>query len=40
MSGTETPTISLAAGEKTALTIVTTDGGTSYQAISTLGGVV
>ena len=34
------PTIPLSAGEKTAVTIVTADGGTSYQVISTLGGIV
>jgi sugar lactone lactonase YvrE len=34
------PAIPLALKEKTALTIVTTDGGTSYQVISTLGGIV
>ena len=33
------PTIPLSAGRKTAVTIVTADGGTSYQVISTLGGI-
>ena len=36
----QSPSIPLASGKKTAVTIVTTDGGTSYQVISTLGGIV
>lgn len=36
----ESPVIPTAAGEKTALTIVTYDGGTTYQAISVQGGIV
>jgi len=34
------PTIPLVLGKKTAVTIVTADGGASYQVISTLGGLV
>jgi len=34
------PTIPLTVGEKTAVTIVTADGGTSYQVTATLGGIV
>ena len=36
----QNPKISLAAGEKTAVTIGTADGGASYQVISTQGGIV
>jgi len=36
----QSPTVPTVAGEKTALTIVTYDGGTTYQAINVQGGIV
>jgi DNA-binding beta-propeller fold protein YncE len=38
-SGVNSPEIPLRANEKTALTIVTTDGGTSYDVVKVQGGI-